>query len=55
MSSIIKATFVLGAVTLAGALGVPGAAQPAAPTWQPAPSITASLDVGGSGNFTGVF
>ena len=51
MQSILKATFVLGTLTLAGA----ALAQPAAPTWQPAPSITASLDIGGSGNFTGVF
>jgi hypothetical protein len=51
MHSILKAGLVLGGVMLAGA----AAAQPAAPTWQPAPSITASLNVGGSGNFTGVF
>jgi hypothetical protein len=51
MHSILKAGLVLGAVTLAGA----AAAQPAPPTWNPAPSIAASLDIGGAGNFTGVF
>jgi hypothetical protein len=51
MHSILKVTSVLAAVTLAGAV----AAQPAPPTWNPAPSITASLDIGGTGNFTGVF
>lgn len=55
MHSIFKAAVVAGGVMLAGALSVPGAAQPAAPTWKPAPSITASLDIGGTGNFTGVF
>jgi hypothetical protein len=51
MNSILKGTLALCMVTLAGA----AFAQPAPPTWQPAPSITASLDIGGSGNFTGVF
>nr|WP_166175236.1 CHRD domain-containing protein [Altererythrobacter segetis] len=51
MHAILKAGFVLGGLTLAAA----AAAQPSAPTWQPAPSITASLDIGGTGNFTGVF
>jgi hypothetical protein len=51
MHSTIKATFVIGALTVAGA----ALAQPAPPTWNPAPSITASLDIGGTGNFTGVF
>jgi hypothetical protein len=46
----LKASLALGMLTFAGAL----AAQPAPPTWQPAPSITASLDIGGSGSFTGV-
>ena len=55
MHSILKATFVLGGAALAGAFSTSGAAQPAPPTWQPAPSITASLNVGGSGTFTGVF
>ena len=55
MHSILKAGLVLGAVALAGALSVPAAAQPTPPTWNPAPSITASLDIGGTGNFTGVF
>ena len=55
MHSILKAGLVLGGITLAGALSVPGAAQPTPPTWNPAPSITASLDIGGTGNFTGVF
>ena len=55
MHSILKATFVLGGAALAGALSTSGAAQPAPPTWQPAPSITASLNIGGTGNFTGVF
>ena len=55
MHSILKAGLVLGGVMLAGALSVPGAAQPAPAPWQPSPSITASLDIGGSGNFTGVF
>jgi len=51
MRSKMKAAFVLGGVALAGA----AVAQPAPPTWKPAPSITASLDVGGTGDFTGVF
>jgi hypothetical protein len=51
MHSTIKATFVIGALTVAGA----ALAQPAPPTWNPAPSITASLDIGNSGGFTGVF
>jgi len=40
----------LGASTIAAAAW----AQPAPAPWHPAPSITASLDIGGSGNFTGV-
>ena len=55
MHSILKAGLVLGGVMFAGALSVPGAAQPAPAPWQPSPSITASLDIGGTGNFTGVF
>ena len=51
MHSILKAAFVLGSLALAGA----ATAQPTPPTWQPAPSITASLNIGGTGNFTGVF
>jgi hypothetical protein len=51
MHSILKAGLVLGAVALAGA----AIAQPTPPTWNPAPSIAASLDIGGTGNFTGVF
>jgi CHRD domain-containing protein len=39
----------------AAALAVPALAQPAPAPWNPDPSITASLDIGGSGNFTGVF
>jgi hypothetical protein len=50
MQIFLKAAVALGAVTLAA-----GAyAQPAPKPWNPAPSITASLDIGGSGNFTGV-
>jgi hypothetical protein len=47
---LTAAAFTLAAATLAGT----ALAQPAPPAWNPAPSITASLDVGGSGNFTGV-
>jgi len=50
MNTIFKAAPIALAALLAGA----AAAQPAPPAWNPAPSITASLDVGGSGNFTGV-
>ena len=51
MHSTLKAAFAFGALTITGA----AVAQPSPPTWNPAPSITASLDVGGTGNFTGVF
>jgi hypothetical protein len=47
---LTAAALALGAVTLAAT----ALAQPAPPASNPAPSITASLDVGGSGNFTGV-
>ena len=50
MHSILKAGLALGAAAAAAA----AYAQPAPPAWRPAPSITASLDIGGSGNFTGV-
>ena len=49
-----KAAAALGALALAGALAAPAAAQPKPQPWNPSPSITASLDIGGSGNFTGV-
>ena len=51
MHSLIKAAFALGALVAGGAVF----AQPAPAPWTPDPSITASLDIGGSGNFTGVF
>ena len=51
MHSTLKAAFAFGALTIAGA----AVAQPAPPSWNPAPSIAASLDIGGTGNFTGVF
>lgn len=50
MSRTLTAAAALGAAALAASAG----AQPAPPSWNPAPSITASLDIGGSGNFTGV-
>lgn len=50
MNSIWKAAGVLSGVALAGA----AAAQPAPAPWNPSPSITASLDIGGSGNFSGI-
>ena len=49
-----KAAAALGALALAGALAAPAAAQPKPQPWNPSPSITASLDIGGSGNFSGV-
>jgi hypothetical protein len=55
MHSILKAGLVLGAMAFSGTLAGTAFAQPSPPTWQPAPSITASLDIGNSGNFTGVF
>jgi hypothetical protein len=54
MHTVLKATAVATALALSGALAVSAAAQPAPKPWNPAPSITASLDIGGSGNFTGV-
>jgi hypothetical protein len=50
MHTILKAA----PVAVAFALAASAAAQPAPAAWTPAPSITASLDIGGSGNFTGV-
>lgn len=51
MQIIAKAALVaLGAATFAGAAH----AQPKPAPWNPSPSITASLDIGGSGNFSGV-
>ena len=50
MHKVLTAAAALGAAAIAGAAW----AQPAPPAWHPAPSITASLDIGGSGNFTGV-
>jgi hypothetical protein len=51
---LATAAVALAAAT-AFAFGAAGAlAQPAPPAWNPAPSITASLNIGGSGNFTGV-
>jgi hypothetical protein len=50
MHSILKAGLALGAAALAAT----AFAQPAPSAWKPAPSISASLDIGGSGNFTGV-
>jgi hypothetical protein len=50
MPKILSPAAALAALTLASTAG----AQPAPPPWNPAPSISASLDVGGSGNFTGV-
>jgi hypothetical protein len=53
MNSILKST--LATATLAAAFAAPAFAQPAPQPWNPDPSISASLDVGGSGSFTGVF
>ena len=50
MHTTLKATFALATLVIAGA----AAAQPAPPPWNPSPSITASLDIGGSGGLTGV-
>ena len=51
MQIIAKAALVaLGAVAFASAAH----AQPKPAPWNPSPSITASLDIGGSGNFSGV-
>ncbi|MGZ3266013.1 MAG: CHRD domain-containing protein [Reyranella sp.] len=46
----LAALVAIGAGAFAGA----AFAQPAPAPWNPSPSITASLDVGGTGNFTGV-
>ena len=50
MNKLHLAAAALGVASIAGS----ASAQPAPPAWNPAPSITASLDIGGSGNFTGV-
>jgi len=50
MHKTLKALAPLALAAMAGT----AAAQPAPPAWNPAPSIAASLDVGGSGGFTGV-
>ena len=50
MRKVLIAAAALGAAAIAATAW----AQPAPPAWNPAPSITASLDIGGSGNFTGV-
>ena len=55
MHTVLKATAVFTTLVLSGALAASAAAQPAPKPWNPSPSITASLDIGGSGNFTGVF
>jgi hypothetical protein len=54
MHTVLKATAVFTTLVLSGALAASAAAQPAPKPWNPSPSITASLDIGGSGNFTGV-
>jgi hypothetical protein len=54
MSMLLKSAPVVLILAFSGALAGAAYAQPAPPAWQPAPSITASLDIGGSGNFTGV-
>ena len=50
MHTVFKTAIALGALALAGT----AYAQPKPAPWNPSPSITASLDIGGSGNFTGV-
>jgi hypothetical protein len=50
MTKLLSAATGLAALACASAAG----AQPAPPAWNPAPSISASLDVGGSGGLTGV-
>ena len=54
MNSILKAGLALGGLMSLGPLAAAAYAQPAPAPWNPSPSVTASLDIGGSGNFTGV-
>ena len=55
MHTVFKAAAAFTTLAVSGALAASAAAQPAPAPWNPSPSITASLDIGGSGNFTGVF
>jgi hypothetical protein len=54
MHKTFKALAPLTLSAIAAAVAAGAAAQPAPAPWNPAPSITASLNIGGSGGFTGV-